>query len=72
MAGGQDSWVLGWTVALTPQDLMSGSGVYLESQASLTDSPPRCLPLQRCPVSKPNMGHQHQAQDPVTTWQVTP
>lgn len=44
-------------------------------QASLTDShSPNLglLPLQRCPVSKPNMGHQHRAQDPETTWQATP
>lgn len=41
---------------------------------SLTLTPPNLglLPLQRCPVSKPNMGHQHQAQDPETTWQATP
>lgn len=82
---GQNSWVLWWAMALMPQDPMSGWGschlaawrclcLEVRPQTSLTDLLPYLglLLLQRCPVSKPNMGHQHRAQDPVTTWQAIP
>lgn len=64
-----------WPEFLPPGCLETYTYLEVGLQTSFTDSHLLNLglpPFQRCPVSKPNMGHQHRAQDPVTTWQATP